>query len=132
MITQEEIAEKITTQHIFGTSCSNCLNFDEIAKYLLSNFSDAINTENYMAASGLKKQIFKSVVFYELMIFWRIGRDLLVDLENGCLNSKLYNELVGDTKELMILWKENGFNDYDYVVEHLEILSRNIEFIKKF
>ena len=89
--------------------------FDAVSMYLLRNFRDAILAENYIGAAYMKKEILNH---WELMEddFWRIGRDLLVDLKNGVMNSELLKDQEGFIGDLLYTWTNEGYSEYSYVM----------------
>jgi hypothetical protein len=98
------------------------IKLDKLSIYLLENFKHAIESENYGAASYMKKEIDNHWDIYD-DDFWRIGRDYLVELKNGFLNSKHFEYLIPEIGDILYMWVNKGMCEYDYIVEKLETLD---------
>lgn len=115
LLTLNDLSPKLVWKEV-----SDILKIDNISKYLLENFRDAISKEDYTSASYMKNEIHKrlSIDITELN---KLSVDLVVDLKNGCSDSKLLNYLTDDVNDLLINWGNN-----DYVLKGIEVLRKNI------
>lgn len=99
------------------------LNLDPISDHLLLNFKDAVESGNYMGASYMKKEILRHWDIHE-DDFWRIGRDILTELKNGCLNSDLLSEeYTPRVGELLHYWTNKRFDELEFITSKLEVIS---------
>ena len=84
---------------------SEYLKIDNISKYLLENFKDAIENEDYISASYMKNEISKRLTL-DVSELNTMGIDLLVELKDGCSNSEYFNYLTDDVNDLLVNWGE--------------------------
>ena len=94
------------------------MKFDSISIYLLKNFKNAIETENYIGLSYMKKEILNNWDLRE-DDFLRIGKNYLTILKDGVKNSELLKDQEGFIGDLLYTWENRGFVDYKYVLKGL-------------
>ena len=99
---------------------SDYLKIDNISKYLLENFQDSIEKEDYISASYMKKEISKRLSL-NVSELDSIGVDLLVELKNGCSNSEFFNYLTNDVNDLLVNW-----GNTEYVLNGIKELREDL------
>ena len=114
------------SKNLIWMGISTELKFDKISIHLLENFSNAVDGEDYMSASKMKKEILSRWECRTEDDFWEIGREYLFTLKQGLKKSKLLNYLLESVKELEHLWVTRKMDYLDYIVTELGIISENI------
>jgi hypothetical protein len=113
-----EYSFNMTSPSLIWLELTDLMKFDKVSTHLLQNFKDAIDNENYIGASYMRKEILNRWDLRE-DDFWRAGKDLLVDLKNGVNNSEILNDQESIVGDILYSWNNNGFEEYDYVLSNL-------------
>jgi hypothetical protein len=99
--------------------------FDEVSLYLLNNFKNAIDSENYLAASNMKKEILNHWSV-DNKFFYETGFIILDILNEGVNNSKLLNHLSTEVEDVIFSWNTNGLKEINFINETLESIEEYI------
>lgn len=110
--------------HLQWTDISKSLGFDKIGIYLLENFKNAIDNEDYISAKYMKEEISKHWNINEELI-WEKGREYLYDLRIGCENTS-FKYLLNDIKELEYIWINKKMEGIGTILPELEVIANDI------
>lgn len=126
-IFESGISLNILSPFLIWSQLSIDLKFDKISNYLLKNFNDAIENEDYESALKMKSEI-RNHWDISINEFWILGRDYLVNLKNGCMNSKIFDQYTDLSDDLLKDWisDENyteNITKYNLFIDRLSELS---------
>tara|TARA_R110000772_G_scaffold66676_4_gene148364 strand:- start:3969 stop:4565 length:597 start_codon:yes stop_codon:yes gene_type:complete len=122
--TGDIIAEN--SKNLIWSDISREFKFDKISIHLLENFSNAVEGEDYMSASKMKKEILSRWECRTEDDFWEIGREYLFTLKQGLKKSKMLKYLFESVKELEHLWVTRKMGNLNFIVDELSVISDNI------
>lgn len=102
------------------------MKLDSVTSMLLENFSDAVESEDYMAASIIKKEVLDRMENLDEDYLWNKGRSYIFNLKENSVNSDLCKDWSDTLKEIEHVWNTKKFDGHKYVLDTLIELQEDI------